>query len=127
MYCFDEVFAGEDGPFRRAVDVSLKKACFSALAHVLTETFLPGEPLTPRDRTATRNQRIVLLKLLEMDPQQEDQRLSDVIAETIPAEILAKCVHDNQGCWVLYYILSSLQRYAFHVSNAQGCCNIRAS
>ncbi|KAH7693395.1 CPL protein, partial [Aphelenchoides avenae] len=92
------------------VNVSLKTAAFSALAHILTETFLPGEPLIPCDRTAARSQRVVLLKLLSMDEQQEDLTLSAVIAETLPARVLAKCVYDDQGCCVLYYMLSFLER-----------------
>lgn len=111
----DESFAGGDAPFRRLVNVSLKTAAFSALAHILTETFLPGEPLIPCDRTAARSQRVVLLKLLSMDEQQEDLTLSAVIAETLPARVLAKCVYDDQGCCVLYYMLSFLERYASHI------------
>lgn len=93
------------------MDISLKKGAFSALAHILTETFLPVEPQIPCDRTAARAQRVVLVKLLEMDPQQEDLTLSAVVAETVPARLLAKFVYDNQGCWVLYYVLSSLERH----------------
>ncbi|KAH7714475.1 CPL protein, partial [Aphelenchoides avenae] len=103
--------SGDDAPFRRLMDISLKKGAFSALAHILTETFLPVEPQIPCDRTAARAQRVVLVKLLEMDPQQEDLTLSAVVAETVPARLLAKFVYDNQGCWVLYYVLSSLERH----------------
>lgn len=93
-------------PLQREIDREDKEACFRAIAEMASDEFIPhvmeGEPHIIQGGCA----RFVLMKLLKVDRQQPDVKLSDSFAE-VPQEQLSAFVAINNGCFVLLNMAQS--------------------